>query len=415
MTIRNVGKASILAVGTELTTGQITNRNAPWIANQLVQLGIEVVLHETVPDDRQLILEALDRCNAASQLVFVTGGLGPTTDDFTRDVVAHWLNQPLEYSQSTWDLIVDRLSRYGIPVAESNRQQCFFPKGAQILFNSEGTAAGFYCIRDQSQEQDLDQRTHLWVFPGPPNEVKAVWNNGVESILLKIIPHFEPLELFTWQCMGKSEAELGEITELALQGSGLITGYRAHRPFIEIKVWCPRSRVEEKRNWLDQLEKQIQPWMITKQGEDLAHRLLTCCQNLSARALHIIDDASQGKLSQRMSNLLRLPSFESLGKRTTLQTTFGKFQSLKSVEEFFKQNSDSGRSEELTLIVSGFTPQGAGVLGMKLRGTVRIEVFQTPYEHPDLIQRMQPYASEIALLTWERWLNCAPGTSPKAV
>src|SRR4051794_7715109 len=116
------GKASILAVGTELTTGQVTNRNAAWISEQLVHLGVEVVLHETVPDDRHGIRRALDHCAGLSQFIFVTGGLGPTTDDFTREIIAEWLGQPLQFHEEIWKQVSTRLTDLGVPVAESNRQ-----------------------------------------------------------------------------------------------------------------------------------------------------------------------------------------------------------------------------------------------------------------------------------------------------
>ena len=109
------GKASILAVGTELTTGQITNRNAAWISERLTSLGVEVVLHETVPDERNRILHALQNCEQHSQFIFVTGGLGPTSDDFTREVIAQWLKKPLLFDPETWNQVTDRLKRIGIP------------------------------------------------------------------------------------------------------------------------------------------------------------------------------------------------------------------------------------------------------------------------------------------------------------
>src|SRR2546423_11411812 len=123
-------RASVLAIGTELTTGQITNRNAPWISERLVQLGVEVVLHETVADDRSAIEAALNRCSQVSRLIFVTGGLGPTTDDFTRECIAQWAGRKLHFYEESWKKIVTRLSRLGIPVAEANRQQCFLPHGS---------------------------------------------------------------------------------------------------------------------------------------------------------------------------------------------------------------------------------------------------------------------------------------------
>ena len=102
-------RASILTIGTELTTGQITNRNAAWISEKLTELGLEVALHETVPDIHDLMLEALDRCARAAPFVVITGGLGPTKDDFTRDIIAEWSSRKLEFHEPSWQRILDRL------------------------------------------------------------------------------------------------------------------------------------------------------------------------------------------------------------------------------------------------------------------------------------------------------------------
>ena len=87
-------QAALLAVGTEVTSGQIVNRNAGWLSDALTRLGAEVVLHLAVPDDRSRILDALRISAHEASLVFITGGLGPTTDDFTRDLVGEWSGRP---------------------------------------------------------------------------------------------------------------------------------------------------------------------------------------------------------------------------------------------------------------------------------------------------------------------------------
>ena len=125
MTIHS-DRASILTIGTEITTGQITNTHAAWISERLVQMGFEVVLHESVPDDRTLILQSLERCAGISKLIFVCGGLGPTTDDITRNVIAQWANMALEFDDEAMKHIVERLSGFGVPMVSSQRQQCFF-------------------------------------------------------------------------------------------------------------------------------------------------------------------------------------------------------------------------------------------------------------------------------------------------
>lgn len=135
-------KASLIAVGTELTTGQIFNKNGSWLSQRLKNLGVEVTCHLVVPDDKAEMLRAMDFCSN-SDLVFVTGGLGPTSDDFTRDVIAEKAKAKLIFDESSWKHVTDRLTSRGYTVKEIQRQQCFFPEGSTILQNSQGTANGF--------------------------------------------------------------------------------------------------------------------------------------------------------------------------------------------------------------------------------------------------------------------------------
>src|ERR1035437_9389966 len=117
MTIMDLTRsATVLAVGTELTDGQTLNRNSQWISQRLTDLKFRVMIHETVPDDRALILEALARLSSKAGLLFITGGLGPTTDDFTREVISQWAGRELIWNESAWQEIVDRFTRLGIPI-----------------------------------------------------------------------------------------------------------------------------------------------------------------------------------------------------------------------------------------------------------------------------------------------------------
>ncbi len=388
-------KASILAIGTELTTGQITNRNASWISERLVNLGIEVVLHETVADDREMIARALDRCSEVGGLVFVTGGLGPTTDDFTREVIAKWLKKSLEFYEPSWTKITTRLSRLGIPVAESNRQQCFFPQGAQVIVNREGTADAF------SAENGA---TRLWVLPGPPREVTSAWET-IEAELKNLFPAAKPLKLLTWQCIGKSEAELGELTERALKGSGLAIGYRAHRPYVEIKVWCPENDIKNHAQYFETLERAIGPWIATKQGADLAAILLGRLER--AQEVEIFDAATGGILAERIGNLLRKTlnaPLEEESDRTTVSMAI-EWNTPSDPKAWVENTLSSADHEALTLALAGFKPNGEWEIGMLAEGSVRIETLQSPYTAPELLDRSQRYTAELALLRWSEWLR----------
>ena len=114
-------KVGILAIGTELTDGQTTNTNARWLAEKCGDLGAEVPLHVTVPDERGAILRALSWMASQTSLLIVTGGLGPTSDDFTRDVIAEWTGLNPEFHPESWAHIESRLTTLGVRIAPANR------------------------------------------------------------------------------------------------------------------------------------------------------------------------------------------------------------------------------------------------------------------------------------------------------
>lgn len=386
-------KATILAVGTELTTGQITNRNAAWLSEKLAALGVETAVHETVADDRAMIRSALDRCKSLSGLIFVTGGLGPTTDDFTREVIAEWLGKPLRFYEPSWLKITDRLSRLGIAVAESNRQQAYYPESAEVIVNELGTADAF-TVRIGPKGEDCQ----IWVLPGPPREVEAVWKSGIETQIRARVPHLRPLHLLTWQCIGKSEAELGELTERALAGSGLKTGYRAHRPYVEVKVWCTDEDMRTKTSAIDALDRAIAPWVATRQGADLAARLL----GLLARAeeVAIADAGSGGILAERMGTLLRQPAHAQLAESVILTT---EWSSPGSPEQWVRTVLSEADSLTLTLAIAGFNDSGEWAFGLREGAFSRTEIGPSPYrrvEVAELRDRARRFAVEFALKRW---------------
>jgi molybdenum cofactor synthesis domain-containing protein len=395
-------RAAILAVGTELTTGQIQNRNAAWLSGKLEELGIPVALHETVPDDRALIRSALERCQGAAGLLLVTGGLGPTTDDFTREVIAEWAGAKLEPSESSWARVDARLRSFGIPVAESNRQQCVFPRGSTILTNEQGTADAF----------TLETRgARLWALPGPPREVEWLWENGVAAGVRAAAPDARPERLHRWQCLGRSEAELGELTEKILEGSGLRTGYRAHRPYIEIKVW---SGSDAAAPWIAKLEDALRPWIACRGDEDLADRLLSQLER--SEEIAILDCATGGLLVERIGRRLREPRWEQVAPAVTLATEWCESSSPLEWVNGILESADEG---SLTLALAGFAESGQWALGLRDGARTRAEVVQSPYSERQLqrptlagtmksrklLDRSRPFAAEMAIKLWSEWLS----------
>ncbi|HQA56310.1 MAG TPA: competence/damage-inducible protein A [Acetivibrio sp.] len=163
-------KAEILAVGTELLMGQITNTNAQYISQKLNSIGIDVYYHSVVGDNsgrlKESLLNALNRCD----LVIMAGGLGPTQDDLTKETVADVLEKKLvlhEESLERIKLFFDRMKR---EMTDNNIKQAYLPEGCTVIENNNGTAPG--CIVEKDAKIVV-------MLPGPPKEMKPMLDDTV--------------------------------------------------------------------------------------------------------------------------------------------------------------------------------------------------------------------------------------------
>lgn len=379
--------AVLLAVGTELTTGQVINSNSAWLAGQLNQAGLENLLHWTMPDSRMLIREALEAAEQQTQLILVTGGLGPTSDDFTREVIAQWLGQELVFNQESWARLEERARNYGFKLGPSQRQQCWFPAEAQVFANPAGTADAFACCKGGLT---------LVALPGPPLEIKALWDSSVQAYLQPLFPERPALTLYRWQCLGIGEGNLGEIVEAALEGeTGFMTGYRAHAPYIEVKLWIENSR--ESLPLLDKIEAAIGKWVVLREAEDAALRFLTALSAQSgSKAVRLIDGASEGLLTARLQQALQEQPLQNLSLRLeTLWPAQGEPQ------QAMEWLADAQEPDEL-LLVLGPLKERQWSLGL-YQGALRFESFELPWPGPR--ERGLRYLCEQALMLWTQWLT----------
>lgn len=164
-------KIALLATGDEISNGDILNSNAQIIAQTLTKHGMRIGMHMTVVDNTPEIVQALTFLLQTHRAVIMTGGLGPTSDDLTRYALSEVVGQPLVFDEATWNAICDRfklLGYAGEPPA-GNHQQALFPKGATIITNPNGTAAG---CAVQYREQ------FIFMLPGPPFECLPMVDMG---------------------------------------------------------------------------------------------------------------------------------------------------------------------------------------------------------------------------------------------
>lgn len=281
-------KASILTIGTELTSGQILNRNAQWISQKLQTIEVDVTQHVTVADDKASTLSALERLEKESQLIFITGGLGPTSDDITREIIAEWLGKPLAFDDSVWINVQTRLEKLGRKVVESHRNQAQFPQGVRILPNQLGTAAGFTFLKGSCSS---------WVLPGPTEELQGIWDNHIQDELASKYKNPQ-IQLVSFLCIGRPESEIADITENCIQGLPVQSGYRLTGPFVEVKLWYSQEHREELQILIQKVENELKPWLAF-QGRP--HPLPLLIQRLKKyHSVEVIDGVSEGFLFEKL-------------------------------------------------------------------------------------------------------------------
>lgn len=215
---------AIVSIGTELTRGELLDTNSQWLAERLLELGHEVVEMATVDDDEARIAQTLRSLASRYRFLFVTGGLGPTTDDLTTRVAASVLGVPLVRDEESLRRITARLEARGRRMSDSNAKQADFPEGAEILPNERGTAPGFAVSFGT---------TRAFFFPGVPLEMKDMFNAYVAP---KLPSPEEARAAIYLRAFGLPEAEVNDRLAGVEEEFDVVLGYRATFPEIEVKV-----------------------------------------------------------------------------------------------------------------------------------------------------------------------------------
>lgn len=162
----------LITVGDELLIGDTINTNAAWLGERFTEVGYSVIEAQTVADESDAIVAAIKRATHMASLVVVTGGLGPTHDDLTRDALAEAFETPLHFDASWFDFVAARFASRGLDVPEANRTQAMVPEGFEVLPNDQGTAPGLYGVR-----QVDGAAVAVAVLPGVPSEMRHLVND----------------------------------------------------------------------------------------------------------------------------------------------------------------------------------------------------------------------------------------------
>jgi nicotinamide-nucleotide amidase len=289
--ISSQARVEVLNTGTELLFGSVINTHLPFLGQRLFPLGLRVQRQVTIPDGdtiRDAILESASR----SDIILLTGGLGPTSDDITREIVAELTGRPLQYDDRIFQKIRERFERRGLTLTDHISRQAYVPEGATVLPNDFGTAPGLY----------LPARNgipHLFLFPGPPRELQPMFNTYTLPILQSLAGDHD-LHARTFRTTGLGESYIEKMVgDQLLAIPGLELGYCARMGEVDIRIIGSRSAVDAAE---EIILRELTPYIITTEEKELEEVIVQLLAAQSA-TLATAESCTGGLLANRVTNV----------------------------------------------------------------------------------------------------------------
>jgi len=232
----------LLNTGTELLLGDTINTNAAWIGQRMAALGLQVSRQTIVPDGIA-VKEAMAEATARADVLLVTGGLGPTNDDVTRDSAAELLGLPMDLNEGVMAHLNAYFAKRNKPVNEATKRQAIVPRGAVVMDNPFGTAPGLYIPASCGEAKGL--HCAMFLLPGPPRELKPMVEGHVERHLKDLMPDLSNREALYLKVTGMGESDIVDHIEKDLEAmTGLELGYCIGRGDVDVRLSGPGNLVQ---------------------------------------------------------------------------------------------------------------------------------------------------------------------------
>lgn len=287
--------AEIIAVGSEMLTPTRSDTNSLWLTGELNALGVEVVAKIIVGDDRARLTEFIGDALRRSDIVILTGGLGPTEDDLTRECVAQALNRKLAFSDSVCEAIAERFRQIGRPMADINKRQAYVIEGSEALPNPNGTAPGLWI--------DLGAKC-VALLPGPPKEMKPLYTAEVRPRLTTRLPEMF-IRTLQFRIAGMGESDVDALTApVYTKYTNPVTTILAKPGDVELHFRARGETAEGAQSALDEIAPKIEELLgdriYSRNGDSLD---ATIGNLLRARkqTLAVAESCTGGLLSQRLT------------------------------------------------------------------------------------------------------------------
>jgi nicotinamide-nucleotide amidase len=234
--------AEIIAIGDEITSGQLLDSNSQWLSLRLEELGIRVLYHTTVGDELDAIADVFRRAIERADVIIATGGLGPTADDLTRQAIAEATGQKLVMNEEALAHVRSIFARRNYPMPQTNEVQGLLPEGGRMIHNPNGTAPGVEMAISREGKGDC----HLYALPGVPAEMREMWFGTLETSLREIGGGQRIVRHRRIKCFGAGESMIeGMLPDLIRRGREPRVGINASKTTIILRITAEGVTEEE--------------------------------------------------------------------------------------------------------------------------------------------------------------------------
>jgi len=286
----------VLNTGTELLLGDVQDTHLAFIAREILPIGLRISEQQTVPDG-PAIRDSLSELFGRSEILFVTGGLGPTSDDITREIVADLLGLELRPDSQLLASLRQRLAARGIKWTSSIARQAEVPLGAQVLPNENGSASGLYL---KANINPLIPSPHVFVLPGPPRELQPMFRAFVSPILRSIVQVPASIErrLYKIACLGESTIEEA-IGDKVLAIPGIEVGYCARPGEVDVRIIGESDVVSR----ADAIIRKALGFSIFSANDETLEEVIVTLLAGRKETLAIAESCTGGLLANRITNV----------------------------------------------------------------------------------------------------------------